>query len=137
MLLFGSFWKISEGIFNLSHPQKPPNKINNYCNNFKDFNLTWIFFWSVPFFVHGAKLKTPENFLPLPKNHLIYHRYFKIYRSKKVEMIFSNRCFFQKSNKQIHFTAMKLQVNMFLSIFWRKLKTPKRHFEIIWPLSHL
>ena len=23
----------------------------------------------------------------------------------------------------------------FRSVFWRKLKTPKRHFEIIWPLA--
>ena len=29
---------------------------------------------------------------------------------------------------------MKPQVDLFLSFFWRKLKTQKRHFEIIWPL---
>ena len=25
----------------------------------------------------------------------------------------------------------------FVFVFWRKLKTPKRHFEIIWPYSNL
>ena len=27
--------------------------------------------------------------------------------------------------------------DLFSFVFWRKLKTPKRHFEIIWPLSIL
>ena len=26
--------------------------------------------------------------------------------------------------------------DLFLFVFWRKLKTPKRHFEINWPLVH-
>ena len=29
---------------------------------------------------------------------------------------------------------MKPQVDLFSFVFWRKLKTPKRHFEINWPL---
>ena len=29
---------------------------------------------------------------------------------------------------------MKPHVNLFLFVFWRKLKTPKRLFKIIWPL---
>ena len=29
---------------------------------------------------------------------------------------------------------MKPQFDLFSFVFWRKLKTPKRHFEIIWPL---
>ena len=29
---------------------------------------------------------------------------------------------------------MKPQIDLFLFFFWRKLRTPKRHFEIIWPL---
>ena len=35
---------------------------------------------------------------------------------------------------EFYFTTMKPQVDLFLLVFWRKLKTPKRHFEIIWPL---
>ena len=30
-----------------------------------------------------------------------------------------------------------LLCNMFLFIFWKKLKSPKRHFEINWPLTFL
>ena len=29
------------------------------------------------------------------------------------------------------------QVDLFSFIFWKKLKTPKRHFEIIWLLWHM
>ena len=39
---------------------------------------------------------------------------------------------FPPKNK-FYFTTMKL--DLFLSVFWRKLKTPKRHFEIIWRLA--
>ena len=56
---------------------------------------------------------------------------------RKVEMIFSTRHFLQKTNKWILFTTMKPQVDLFILIFWRKLKTQKRHFEIIWPLERL
>ena len=55
-------------------------------------------------------------------------------RSEKVEMIFSSRCFLQKTN-ELYFTTMKPQVDLFSFVFWRKLKTAKRHFEIIWPLT--
>ena len=41
-------------------------------------------------------------------------------------MIFSIRRFLQKTNKRIQF--------YYYETFWRKLKTSKRHFEIIWPL---
>ena len=32
------------------------------------------------------------------------------------------------------FTTMIPQVDLFSFVFWKKLKTPKRHFEINWPL---
>jgi hypothetical protein len=35
------------------------------------------------------------------------------------------------------FTAMIPQVNLFSFVFWEKLKTQKRHFEINWPLGTL
>ena len=35
---------------------------------------------------------------------------------------------------EFNFTTMKTQVNLFSFVFWRKLKTPKIHFEIIWSL---
>ena len=40
----------------------------------------------------------------------------------------------KKRTNEFYFTTMKPQVDLFSFVFWRKLKTPKRHFEIIWPL---
>ena len=42
----------------------------------------------------------------------------------------------KKWTNEFYFT-MKPQVDLFLFVFWRKLKTPKRHFEIKWPLRIL
>ena len=50
-------------------------------------------------------------------------------------MIFSSRHFPQKWTNEFYFTTMKPQVDLFSFVFWRKLKTPKRHFKIIWPLE--
>ena len=36
----------------------------------------------------------------------------------------------KKQTKKFYFTAMKPQVDLFLFIFWRNLKTPTGHFEI-------
>ena len=41
----------------------------------------------------------------------------------------------KKQMKEFYLTTMKPQVDLFSFVFWRKLKTPKRHFEIIWPLA--
>ena len=49
-------------------------------------------------------------------------------------MIFSSWLFLQKRTNKFYFTTMKPQVDLFLFVFWRKLKTPKRYFEINWPL---
>ena len=46
-------------------------------------------------------------------------------------MIFSSRRFLQKRNKK---NSTLLLDNLFLFVFWKKVKTPIRHFEIIWPL---
>ena len=53
------------------------------------------------------------------------------------------KCFFQadisykKRTNEFYFITMKPQVDLFSFVFWRKLKTPKRHFEINWPLKEL
>ena len=44
----------------------------------------------------------------------------------------SSREFFQKENKWIRFLLL---CDVFSIVFWKKLKTPKRHFEINWPLA--
>ena len=40
----------------------------------------------------------------------------------------------KKRTNKFDFTTMIPQVNLFSFVFLRKLKTPKRHFEINWPL---
>ena len=51
-------------------------------------------------------------------------------------IIFSSRCFFQEKRiNEFNFTTMISQFDLFSFVFWKKLKTPKRHFEIIWPLA--
>ena len=49
-------------------------------------------------------------------------------------MIFSSGFFFQKLNKQIQFYYYDTSGWLFFVLFWKKLKKPKRHFEINWPL---
>ena len=51
---------------------------------------------------------------------------------RSVEMIFSSQCFLQKRTYEFYFTTMKPQVDLFSFVFWRKLKIPKRHYEINW-----
>ena len=43
--------------------------------------------------------------------------------------------FLQKRTKEFDFTTMIPQIDLFSFVFWRKSKTPKNHFEIIWPLG--
>ena len=42
----------------------------------------------------------------------------------------------KKRTKEFDFTTMIPQIDLFSFVFWRKSKTPKNHFEIIWPLVH-
>ena len=41
----------------------------------------------------------------------------------------------KKRTNKFDFTTMIPQVDLFSFVFWEKLKTPKRHFEINWPLT--
>ena len=40
----------------------------------------------------------------------------------------------KKRTNEFYFTTMIPQVDLFSFVFWKKLKTPKRQFEINWPL---
>ena len=40
----------------------------------------------------------------------------------------------KKRTKKFDFNTMIPQVDLFSFVFWEKLKTPRRHFEINWPL---
>ena len=51
-------------------------------------------------------------------------------------MIFSNWHFFQKRKEQIRlYYFWYLRLTCLHLFFWKKLKTPKRYFEINWPLD--
>ena len=41
----------------------------------------------------------------------------------------------EKRTNEFNFTTMTPQVDLFSFVFWKKLKTPKRYFEIKWPLE--
>ena len=40
----------------------------------------------------------------------------------------------KKQTKEFDYTTMIPQIDLFSFVFWRKSKTPKNDFEIIWPL---
>ena len=48
----------------------------------------------------------------------------------KSKRFFQDEISSKKKTMEFYFTTMKLQVDLFLFVFWKKLKTPKRHFEI-------
>ena len=52
-------------------------------------------------------------------------------------MVFGVFDFLLKRTKEFDFTTMTPQVDLFSLVFWRKSKTPKNHFEIIWPLRNV
>ena len=52
----------------------------------------------------------------------------------KSKWFFQANVFSKKRRNEFYFTTIKPQLDLFSFVFWRKLKTPKRHFEIIWPL---
>ena len=58
----------------------------------------------------------------IPKDQTKSKRFFQADISSKIQ------------TNELYFTTLKPQVDLFSFVFWRKLKTPKRHFEINWPL---
>ena len=54
--------------------------------------------------------------------------------SVKLESKLSRHEFFKKGTNEFNFTTMIPQVDLFSFVFWKKLNTPKRHFESKWPL---
>ena len=53
----------------------------------------------------------------------------------KGQLILKANCQAVNSSKNEQMNSFLLQCDVFSSLFWKKLKTPKRHFEIIWPLK--
>ena len=54
----------------------------------------------------------------------------------KLEIIFSSQCIFQKQMNEFNITTLRPQVDLFLFVLWKKLKTQKRNFKIYWPLEN-
>ena len=65
-------------------------------------------------------------------NHPVLISYYK--GQTKSKWFFQAYVSSKKRTNEFYFTTMKLQVNLFLFVFWRKLKKTKRHFKINWPL---
>ena len=74
-----------------------------------------------------------QNIIPLVKLSLDSFNFIK--GQTKSKRIFQADVSSKKQTNEFYFTTMKPQVDLFLLVFWRKLKTPKRHFEINWPLA--
>ena len=49
---------------------------------------------------------------------------------KKSKLFFQDEVSSKKTTNKFYFTTVKPQVDLFSFIFWKKLKTPKIHFEI-------
>ena len=54
---------------------------------------------------------------------------------RKSKWFFQADVSYKKRTNEFDFTTMIPQVDLFSFVFWKKLKTPKRRFEINWPLS--
>ena len=66
-----------------------------------------------------------------------------MWKTKRAKGQKKSKWFFQvdvsskKRTNEFYFTTMKPQFDLFSFVFWMKLKTPKRHFEINWPLIEI
>ena len=97
-----------------------------------------------------AILSYVSKFLGLSNVVCIMYIYFTAIYLSKLPVYFpvsngekKSKWFFQvdvsskKWTNEFYLTTMKPQVDLFLFVYWRKLKTPKRHFEIIWPVESI
>jgi hypothetical protein len=57
-----------------------------------------------------------------------------IFKFAKSQVILKSNCQAVNSSKKWRMHLFLLTCDVFSFVFWKKLKTPKRHFEIIWPL---
>ena len=98
--------------------------------------------------VHQRYVCLTSLFFPYSRNTFTFYRY--IFSRKKYNIL--TKCvtkgqliskglyrilnFPKKWTKKFDFTTVLwyLKSTCFLFVFWEKLKTPKRHFEINWPL---
>ena len=98
--------------------------IGNYIfiSQWVNLNLLPIYLDLLHDIEHATSKSTGYFSVLLPKGQLISKGLFGILNSPK------------KRTKKFDFNTMIAQ---FSFVFWEKLKTPKRHFEINWPLGQL
>ena len=95
---------------------------------------SWVFglSYEVVFLYKDIKIKDKDSFTNYDDKILNFFDHLKVRQSPNY---FFNSTFPpKKGTNEFYFTTMKPQVNFFSFVFWRKLKTLKRHFEINWPL---
>ena len=61
---------------------------------------------------------------------LTFHKEECIKGQTKSKQVFQADVSSKKQTNKFYFTTMKPPGDLFWFIFWRKLKTPKKHFEI-------
>ena len=94
---------------NLNFPHKTVNNLFNFSAQDSDLEYS---FWQRKNSSVSSDLKPPQT-----------------KSKKKFQADISSK----KRMNEFYFTTMKPQIDLFSFVFWRKLKTPKRHFEIKWP----
>ena len=62
---------------------------------------------------------------------LTFHKEECIKGQTKSKWVFQADVSSKKQTNKFYFTTMKPQVDLFSFVFWRKLKTPRKHFQII------
>ena len=87
------------------------------------YDYIWVAFLKNRIFLIQQETHYICTFTERSKGHLISKGLFGILNSSK------------KWTKKFDLTNMIPQVDLFLFIFWKNLKTPKRHFKICWPLA--
>ena len=90
-------------------------------------------------FFDANPLKLLETAFPASCHHLITLSLIKTlavaFKGQLIsKWFFGSSISSKKRTSKFDFATMKPQVDLFSFVFWRKLKTPKGHFEIIWPL---
>ena len=69
------------------------------------------------------------------KIHLHWPFFYLSKRSNNFKRTFRYPQFFQKTNEKIGLNYYYTSGWIFSFVFWKNLKTPKKHFEINWPIT--
>ena len=98
------------------------------------FNLFYI---SCKMTIHWPKSAELLSGKTLEKYFFLKVRTESLFSLVKGQLVLKASCQTVNSSKNEWMNSFLLICNMFSFVFWKKLKTPKRHFEINWPLAYL